>query len=153
MKREIKYRAYQPNHKNMLEVDEIGFKSGKLVSVTVRYPEGCAPRVIKYTDEYQTNFPLHNEDGEMNLILMQYTGLLDKDGKEVYEGDVIQYYQPYAQRTDVHFVKWDDYLACFGLFEHGNEWCKESDWIKIESLLIIGNIHDNPELLNKEKLS
>lgn len=79
-------------------------------------------------------------------ILEQYTGLKDKNGVEIYEGDVIKYYQPYAKRTDTHIVKWDEIQACFGMFEKDNKWCKESDWIKIQEIEIIGNIHENPEL-------
>jgi len=46
-------------------------------------------------------------------------------------------------REETHIVKWDSKWAAFGLFEKDNEWCQESDWVKIEKIQIIGNIHEN----------
>ena len=88
-----------------------------------------------------------NTQEKARMAIMQFTGLKDKNGKEVYEGDIVSYYQPFAKRTDTHIVKWDDRWACFGLFENGNEWCKENDWMKIKDIEVIGNIYENPELL------
>ncbi len=84
-----------------------------------------------------------------NLIIEQYTGLKDVNRKEIYEGDIIRYYQPYAKRTDRRVVKWDHTLACFGCYIGiDDKWCDESDWLKIEDVEIIGNIHENKELLS-----
>jgi len=89
----------------------------------------------------------HNEVHPTSLIIMQFTGLQDKNGVDIYEGDILSYYQPYAKRTDTHIVKWDDNLACFGLFEKNSEYCQESDWYKIQNIEIIGNIHENKEII------
>ena len=81
------------------------------------------------------------------FIVNQYTGLKDKNGKEIYEGDILTYYNKYSDKIYTQIVKWDQMWAGFGLFEKDNKWCKESDWVKIANIEIIGNIYENPELL------
>ena len=77
----------------------------------------------------------------------QFTGLLDKNGNKIFELDVVKIYQPHSKTYHSHIVKWDNLWSCFGLFENNNKWCKEYDWVKIKEIEIIGNIYDNPELL------
>lgn len=78
----------------------------------------------------------------------QFTGLVDKNGVKIFEVDKIKYYQPYSKKWEEGFVKWDDLWACFGIFTKiHDEYCHESDWVKIHEIEVIGNIHDNPELL------
>ena len=79
----------------------------------------------------------------------QFTGLTDKNGVKIFEGDIVRYYQPYSQKWEEHIVLWDINWASFGLFEKGSAYCKESDWVKIQHIEIIGNIHDNKELIKE----
>ena len=82
----------------------------------------------------------------------QFTGLTDKNGKRIFEGDKIKYYQPYSKKWEEGFVKWDDCWACFGVYKSvGDEYCHETDWVKIQEIEVLGNIHDNPELLKGDK--
>lgn len=52
MNREIKFRAWQKYHKQMLDVTNIGFRYGEIYSLTVEYPEGTTPRFVTYGKYY-----------------------------------------------------------------------------------------------------
>lgn len=73
----------------------------------------------------------------------QYIGLKDENGKEIYEGDIMDG-QPHRDASKVNHVLFEDAMFCLaskkGHFAWGSETAKE--------LTIIGNIHENPELLN-----
>ena len=77
----------------------------------------------------------------------QFTGITDINDIKIFEGDIAKYYNPYSKQWYTHIVKWDKMFASFGFFTQDSEWCKENDWLKIESIEVIGNIHDNKDLL------
>lgn len=64
-------------------------------------------------------------------ILMQYTGLKDKNGKEIYEGDIV--YSTYYR----HNIEIEDIFTMYKWF----------DYPESEEFEIIGNIYENPELI------
>lgn len=84
---------------------------------------------------------------------MQFTGLLDKDGKEIYEGDVVRWSDNFEKRvfcyeSAVHWGQggWD----ILGAEVQGSRIVELlGEVIKDEqaNVEIIGNIHENPELL------
>ena len=101
-------------------------------------------------DKYDGDFTV----GE-DIELMQYTGIKDKKGVEVYEGDITKH--KYWEGKDTYVViKWDDGLLTF----KGNVY-SERDGIECENVFfidsdnhkfeIIGDIYSNPELLSKDK--
>lgn len=77
----------------------------------------------------------------------QFTGLLDKNGREVYEGDIVKH----IPRNETYVCEWTAIHACFTFvenIEYGESYYfQKIDEKKIE---IIGNIYDNPELLNEK---
>lgn len=80
----------------------------------------------------------------------QFTGLIDKNGKEIYEGDIILS-QKCNCRAILHKVDYNEDNAMFvAKPTHGwdFDFCQISKyWIDKYGKEVIGNIHDNPELL------
>lgn len=82
------------------------------------------------------------EDYEVDLDTVgQFTGLCGKNGKEIYEGDILRFYD-----EDIPYhvvVVWRDNGFRF-VYAHRQR--VVTSW-PIDDMQIIGNIHDNPELL------
>lgn len=82
------------------------------------------------------------------VVLMQYTGLKDMNGKEIYEGDIVKFadvvgYVEYYLGSYIIKVR-DGYGSFYDFFDFYNE---KGDLV--EELEVIGNIYENPELLEK----
>lgn len=112
--RTIKFRAWDVNHKRMHLWEEL-----KKADYLTRFIEWTSRK-----------------------ILMQFTGLLDKHGKEIYEGDIVNVYDDIGpepsmgKKFDRYTVKLGDY-AFMAFLE-----------TMIGDIEIIGNIYENPNLLN-----
>lgn len=77
------------------------------------------------------------EVGAENWPVMQATGIRDKHGKEIYVGDLMKWDEkewgdPYNETVEAHYDTW-----------------RESDWP--EFCEIVGNIYQNPELVDKQR--
>ena len=70
-------------------------------------------------------------------VLMQYTGLKDKNGKEIYEGDIVV-----EKNSKRYVVKWEeDTSSSSNSSSCGFCWSKE----EAKHIEVIGNIYENPE--------
>ena len=130
--RETKFRAYHKERKEMFEIASIDFEEKKAA---------LSNGIIK----------LLNVDSKQ-FELLQYTGLKDKNGKEIYEGDIIKYKFPYDRRLKhISPVKFLETEASFGIKDrYGNE----TQLYRITAnnyFEVIGNIYENKNLLKENK--
>ena len=83
----------------------------------------------------------------------QYTGLTDKNGKRIFEGDVVKYKNTDGIKfngvalTVIGKVVYNEKNASFAISGKDEIGAKHYDYFPIKNIEIVGNIHDNPELL------
>lgn len=75
-----------------------------------------------------------------DLIIMQFTGLLDSKGREIYEGDVVEFYYDKDDETRKGIIEYRG--CCF--------WLDDEYLHYIGDPTVIGNIYENPELVEEE---
>ena len=149
--REIKYRFYDINDKKMHDVISLEFPLGS--------PSGKDITIYNPDEDYYEWRSI--VDGH----LMQYTGLKDKNGTMIFEGDIVKIlYTDWASKsendtrtleeyldslTKVGVVCWDNLSLCYHL-KMRNECFGSIHCGKYGYIEVIGNIYDNPELLTHQ---
>lgn len=82
------------------------------------------------------------------FVLEQYTGLKDKNGKLIYEGDIVDLL---TEIDETAVIEWDEVTACFCVVSKSGGFTATFDNYRGDDLEIIGNIHETPELLEGKK--
>ena len=118
--------------------------------------------IKKYGEKMLYNFGDAYDNDKLNDLieleqkhfhLMQFTGLLDKHGKEIYEGDICQIWNVKGDKIVENYTGYAEMVeGCWHLVRNGERttifsfaiYCKRGSKQGIE---IIGNIYENPELI------
>jgi uncharacterized phage protein (TIGR01671 family) len=150
----LKFRAWLPLEEKMVEVNGLNWEihpdgilrlhfSGPLWDMTVHSGVGAVDGSESFGYE-----------------LMQFTGETDKNGKEIYESDIVKISKPnyaYDEDDSPDEPKWIEIISYIEYRNHGFWVHDESfgwegedlwDWELIE---VIGNIYENPEILKENK--
>lgn len=124
MNRELKFRVWDDLNKKWL----FGYEHPNLGGFSMMGEVMCF-------GEYHRMLNSFSLDDWDKIKIMQFTGKKDKNGKDIYEGDMNQDRGIVKWNTDSASFVWD-YNNDLHCFEEESEWCE-----------IIGNIFENPELL------
>lgn len=130
--RDIKFRAWDKRAKQMYQVKNLGLGKESWLRTATNY--GKHPET-----GYNKFYPSEVE-------IMQYTGLKDKNRVEIYEGDIVRIKSNPMDMTG--YIIYDDFDLAFELRDDENE-SQECLWYQEQELEVIGNIYNNPELLEK----
>lgn len=147
MKREIKFRGYEPANKEWIVSP--GFLLFPDGTITLKTGENEEGNLITY--------PINAE------TLGQFTDIKDKNGKEIYKGDILRFPENNDWEKvnyscfEVFFHDGDanwDYNIGFSISRMHNHGSIAGGFIPsfkpktVSKMIVIGNIHENPELLN-----
>ncbi len=128
MKRELKFKAWDTTKKMFVPQGEIIFSDYGDSNIEVN------PNCLEYIGD-----ACHNgEPQRSRFIIVQFTGLTDNEGKEVYEGDIVEIDWFHVNDKTYETISYD---SSFGYYKYGNApLCELTDR---HTFKVIGNIYEN----------
>ena len=128
--REIKFRAWVKEKKEIFEVILINYVSKKVTYIVERTGHLLNIRHDKFND----------------IELMQYTGLKDKNNKEIYEGDIVKLRANHGIGVVKYYDEWGAFVVEY--IKHRQLAVLGMNYYK-EDIEILGNIYENSELIKE----
>ena len=141
--RELKVRAWHKPYKQMCQVESLRF-DGNGVYTAVLIEEPFYDRKLVEADE---------------IVIEQFTGLKDRNGTDIYEGDIIQF--EFCNEKYYRQIAYNSAIASYEAITVASPTSKKlrqkakysfSELYKISSkgFKVVGNIHENPELVEEK---
>ena len=154
--REILYRGKPKNKEHSYFFSEIWkkhYEKGFVYGSLIVYKDRCFIAVSAQCDiKHCVNNGLVSMIEVAPETVGQFTGLTDKNGKKIFEGDIIKYKNTDGIKfngvalTVIGKVVYNEKNASFAISGKDEIGAKHYDYFPIKNIEIIGNIHDNPEL-------
>lgn len=148
--RDIKFRGYSKSFKKMLSNEMLEMAAAEMVDMCNEKLKILVPE----STEIQMGLFLPTYDKD--LILMQYTGLKDGNGKEIYEGDVVKIefdiFMNFGLNENIK-EHWNQYYFVGKVAFNDGSWLVENGeegyflFQELKCIYVLGNIYENPELL------
>ena len=128
--REIKFRAWNKDQERWYKVDKLQFGEDGIIDVKV-WTSGNNSKWLHWAGE--------------DFVIVQYTGLKNKNGKEIYEGDILQ-----KGKNVNGFVEYENggYHCVIYTKQNAKKQCFHLSLMTRE-YEVKGNIYENPELMEK----
>lgn len=141
MSREIKFRVWDKTTDTMFTGSDLIIDTGsKMVTI----------------DDNPIDY-----ENDVEAVLMQYIGFEDKNGKEIYEGDIIKEFNGIGKATRISEIVWSNsFFSGFhrkvlkDLLTDKKRQVGQKFWIEereFKYFEVIGNIYENPELLEEKQ--
>ena len=141
MNREIKFRAWDSVHNKMIYSDKhLGFRPFEDNNSFDNYDFNISKKGVYCFayDEYDDDFG-GGVCNETDLPIMQYTGLKDKNGVEIYEGDKVMFDYEWTKPDEIGVITWNKDTASFQIKGH----IPSSSMKHLDRMKVIGNIYEN----------